>query len=103
MNNKIKSDGLSSDYHKIRIPASEVLLSDEQFVTIENHSIIRHALGNDFDKGNILKALIRLGKKEGVSVRYDLNKIKWTIEKLIREDEEKDNSKLNKAHEKKEK
>jgi hypothetical protein len=44
--------------------------------------------GNDFDFGNMFKALVRIhgktqgGGKEGTTIEYDLNKIIYTCEKL---------------------
>ena len=37
----------------------------------------------NFAIGNIFKACYRLGMKEDVSVEYDLNKMKWFIEREI--------------------
>jgi len=35
-----------------------------------------------FARGNLFKACYRLGEKEGVDVRYDLNKMKFFIEDI---------------------
>jgi hypothetical protein len=52
---------------------------------IEVKDIIRYALDNDFDKGNIFKALVRLGKKDGASIEYDINKCIYFLEELRKE------------------
>lgn len=64
------SDGGSSDYYKLPAHASE----------------LRHLIsykGMSFARGNIFKALYRLGEKEGVGLEYDLKKIKFFAEEML--------------------
>lgn len=75
MVDKIKSDGGSSDYYKIKLPKRILKDNEDGTVTIETGDIIRYALSNDFNLGNIFKVLIRWGKKEGIDYQYDRNKI----------------------------
>lgn len=91
--NKIKSDGLSSDYYKIYIP-DEVLETiiqrkkDWGESYIQTNEIIRFALNNDFDMGNIFKCMVRVtsllnGKgKYGADLSYDINKINWSANQM---------------------
>ena len=73
----IKSDGGSSDYYQKQITR---LIDGESF-DCQTGDIIRSLFMNDFDAGNIFKALDRIfqnvqGKgKEGTSIEYDCNKI----------------------------
>lgn len=77
----VKSDGGSSSYYKFSIPVNRVRIEDGQ-VHMSVSEVIRYALNNDFDKGNIFKALVRLGLKEGTSVDYDINKCRWFLDEL---------------------
>lgn len=86
---KIKSDGGSSDYYKIYIPFDRVeIIYDENdnpiTVVIETEDIIELALDNDFDRGNLLKCNIRLGKKDGNDDEYELNKMSYSMKKIRR-------------------
>jgi len=73
----VRSDGGSSSYYEKKI----VRLKDGQVFNCQTGDIIRSMVDNDFDGGNILKALDRIfqnvqGKgKEGVTIEYDCNKI----------------------------
>lgn len=73
----VKSDGGASSYYEKQI----VRLSDGETFNCQTGDIIRSMVNNDFDGGNILKALDRIfqniqGKgKEGTSIEYDCNKI----------------------------
>lgn len=58
----IKSDGGSTSYYEL-----------PEFATELQHLIEHKRMG--FAQGNIFKAAYRLGEKDGVSIRYDLNKI----------------------------
>ena len=79
----VKSDGGSSSYYEIDLPPGVAQIRTDGSVRIEVKDIIRHALGNDFDKGNILKALVRVGLKEGVGAEYDLYKnVFFTVDML---------------------
>ena len=64
-----KSDGGSSSYYTIPDGATE--LND-----------LIESKGMSFARGNMFKALYRLGNKEGVEVEYDLNKIEYFLERL---------------------
>lgn len=75
MVDKIKSDGGSSDYYKIKLPKRILKDNGDGTFTIETGDIIRYALSNDFNLGNIFKVLIRWGKKDGIDYQYDRNKI----------------------------
>jgi hypothetical protein len=66
---KIKSDGGSSAYY--RLPEGATELND----LIEHREM-------SFARGNIFKALYRLGEKAGVDVSYDLNKIEVFLQRL---------------------
>ena len=66
--------GWSSTYYEIPEGAQE--LGD----------LIEHKKMN-FNVGNIFKAAYRLGDKEGTSRLYDLNKIKWFVEREIAREE----------------
>lgn len=76
-NSPVKSDGGASSYYEKQI----VRLSDGETFKCQTGDIIRSMVNNDFDGGNILKALDRIfqniqGKgKEGTSIEYDCNKI----------------------------
>lgn len=67
--NKIKSDGGSTDYYKIPAGASDL-------IDLIEHKKMSFALGN------IFKACYRLGEKEGNDLLYDLNKIIYFAERL---------------------
>lgn len=78
----IKSDGGSSAYYQKQI----IRLVDGAVFECQTGDIIRSMVANDFDGGNILKALDRIfqniqGKgKDGVSIEYDCNKIIYFAE-----------------------
>ena len=81
MTEKIKSDGGSSRYYEIRIPKNAV--KDEgDSILIEAKHIIRYALDNDFSKGNVFKALVRLGQKDGTDVEYDRKKMHFFVDDI---------------------
>lgn len=67
---KTASDGGSTDYYKLPAHADEL------------RHLISHK-GMSKARGDIFKACYRLGEKEGVDARYDLNKMKFFIEDLI--------------------
>lgn len=77
-----KSDGGSSDYYKFSIPKNRVAEDDTHF-HLSISEVIKYALNNDFDKGNIFKALVRLGRKEGTSIEYDINKCHWFLDEIL--------------------
>lgn len=63
-------DGGSSDYYRLPTDAAE--LGD----------LIEFADMN-FNIGNIFKAAWRIGRKPGVNKLYDLNKIRWFVDREI--------------------
>ena len=67
---KTASDGGSTDYYKLPAHADEL------------RHLISHK-GMSKARGDIFKACYRLGEKEGVDARYDLNKMKFFIQDLI--------------------
>jgi len=75
----IKSDGGKSDYYEVTI--------DGQTFMIEK--IIKQVFRNDFDFGNAFKALIRAnaliagGGKEGSTIQYEMNKVKYSADKVV--------------------
>lgn len=79
---KIKSDGGSSSYYDFIIP---------RLGKIKTEEVIKYMVDNDFDLGTILKTLRRVSElragrgKEGNDILYELNKIKYTADKLIME------------------
>lgn len=66
---KIASNGSSSSYYDI--PDNAVTLND----LIEDREM-------SFARGNMFKALYRLGAKQGVDVEYDLNKVEYFLGRL---------------------
>lgn len=67
---KIASDGGPSEYYDF--PSSSTTLND----------LIEHK-GMSFAQGNIFKAAYRLGNKEGISLEYDLKKIKYYADRML--------------------
>lgn len=65
----VKSDGGSSDYYKLPQGATDLqdLIEDAEM---------------SFARGNLFKALYRLGEKAGTSVEYDLNKLQWFLDRM---------------------
>jgi hypothetical protein len=68
---KIPSDGGPTVYYDF--PPSTTL-----------NDLIEYA-GMSFAQGNIFKAAYRLGKKEGVSLEYDLKKIKYYADRMLQQ------------------
>jgi hypothetical protein len=66
----VKSDGWSTSYYELPRDASEL------------QDLIEHRQMN-FSVGNIFKAAYRLGRKDGATTLYDLNKIRWYAEREI--------------------
>lgn len=66
---KVASSGGSSSYYQLPDGASELndLIEDKEM---------------SFARGNMFKALYRLGAKEGIDVEYDLNKIELFLGRL---------------------
>lgn len=69
---KKNSNGKSTDYYNL--PDGAVDLQD--LIEYKNMS---------FSRGNIFKAVYRLGDKEGVDLEYDINKIIWFAKRLKKE------------------
>jgi len=66
---KIKSDGGSSSYYMLPDGAKEL------------NDLIEHK-GMSFARGNLFKALYRLGEKDGIGTEYDLNKLQYFLDRL---------------------
>lgn len=85
-NSSVKSDGGSSSYYELRlkVPTDKISAIEEHpevsIVKLETGDLIRVLVDNDFDLGNVIKAVrrIHLAKmgvgKMGTSVEYDLKK-----------------------------
>ena len=67
---QIKSDGGPSAYYDF--PVNSTTLND----LIEHKEM-------SFAQGNIFKAAYRLGNKDGVSLEYDLQKIKYYADRML--------------------
>lgn len=90
---EVKSDDGGSDYYKLRLPDHVLAdikrqIEDGDDVIIQTGDCIEMLVGNDFDGGNIIKALRRIfeGKKgagkAGVDPKYDLNKCHYFIDEV---------------------
>ena len=85
---KIKSDGKSGAYYDIVLPERSWTWADERVhgegntIQFTAADIMEHVLDNDYDRSSIFKALVRIGKKEGIDHEYDLNKISYHLERL---------------------
>jgi tRNA A58 N-methylase Trm61 len=90
MTEKIKSDGGSSRYYEIMIPKDNVIERDGYYI-IQVEDVIEFGMGNDFDKGNLFKVLYRLGKKAGNTISYELNKMKYSLNRLTKRFEDNGN------------
>jgi hypothetical protein len=66
---KVKSDGGSSPYYFLPKGATEL----NDLIEFKDMS---------FARGNIFKALYRLGEKDGIDIEYDLNKIELFLGRL---------------------
>ena len=102
MTKGFKSDGGSSAYYQIKFPV-ELLLEaaqkaaeeGESHAIIETEDIIRYALDNDFDRGNIFKCMVRITSlenglgKAGNDALYDASKIVYSAEKMRKHYKEK--------------
>lgn len=65
----VASDGGSSAYYKLPPQATDLM----DLIEAEEMS---------FARGNMFKALFRLGKKAGTDVEYDLNKLQWFLDRM---------------------
>jgi len=70
MTKQTKSDGWSTSYYELPPGAKEL----QDLIEYRNMS---------FAVGNVFKAAYRLGRKDGATTLYDLNKIKWYAEREI--------------------
>lgn len=66
---KVKSDGSSSSYYFLPKGATEL------------NDLIEHK-EMSFARGNLFKALYRLGEKDGIDHTYDLNKCQLFLDRL---------------------
>jgi len=91
----VKSDGGSSSYYELEVPqyVLDRLARQErdcEIATIETGDVIRMLVDNDFDAGNIIKALRRIIQakkgigKAGTDIKYDINKVKYFINEIER-------------------
>lgn len=69
---KIKSDGGPSEYYDF----------PDGFSTLND--LIEHK-NMSFAQGNIFKAAYRLGNKEGITLEYDLEKIKYYADRMLKQ------------------
>lgn len=87
----IKSDGGSSGYYKLKMRLSSDNVSkvpehDELVdIELETGDVIRALVDNDFDLGNMVKAIRRIHQaskgqgKDNTTVEYDCNKIEYFL------------------------
>lgn len=93
----VKSDGGSSSYYELKFPKElikkaleEAESTDSPTVVIETEDVIRYALANDFDRGNIFKCMVRITSleaglgKAGNDALYDANKVVYSALKMQR-------------------
>ena len=68
---RIVSDGGSSNYYKLPDDAADLqdLIEDKEM---------------SFARGNLFKALYRMGEKDGIDVGYDLRKMQWFLDRMKR-------------------
>ena len=92
---EVKSDGGSSKYYELPVP--QYLLNklakqerECEQPTMETGDVIKMLVDNDFDAGNIMKALRRIimakkgAGKVGTEIEYDLNKIAYFTAEIRR-------------------
>lgn len=83
----IKSDGGSSAYYDIKIPEHYLRIMQESGI-LKVEQLIDLLFNNDFDFGCAFKALIRAkgitvgAGKEGNTLKYEVNKIKYYSDKI---------------------
>ena len=93
LNVPIKSDGKSSSYYNLVLNARLVKKLKAQLeagepLNLETGDIIELMFGNDFDFGNIEKALRRIFEakhgrgKAGVDIKYDINKCHYFLDQI---------------------
>lgn len=90
---QIKSDGKSTSYYTM--PLNERItnklkaqLERGEPLNLITGDIIEMAYGNDFDFGNIEKALRRISEakhgrgKVGIDIKYDINKCRYFLDEI---------------------
>jgi len=83
---KVKSDGSSSSYYKFSQALVDRILDSGK---AEVEDLIKYGFDNDYDFGNIIKATKRLyelktgGGKEGSTSEYEVNKIRYYIDRIL--------------------
>lgn len=92
MTKKIKSDGGSSAYYDLPLSDKlvELILQRKEagHSFIKTEELIREVFDNDFDGGNSFKSMVRAwqitkgGGKEGNTLSYELNKIRYSLDKI---------------------
>ena len=91
--NSVKSDGGSTSYYELELTDRMVdgiqsQVSKGETATLQTGDVIELLVGNDFDAGNVIKALRRIfeskkGKgKEGVEQTYDIKKCHYFIDEV---------------------
>ena len=90
----VESDGGSTSYYELTLPKHVLDSVKRQIegccedIKIETGDVIEMLVGNDFDAGNIIKALRRIFEakkgrgKDGVDPKYDLNKCHYFIDEV---------------------
>jgi hypothetical protein len=92
---QIESDGGSSAYYEIPIPVEKIKFlspsgesltfktcNSDSIAIIQVEDVIEFGLDSDFDKANVFKVLYRFGKKAGNTIRYELNKMDYSLKRL---------------------
>lgn len=95
---QVISDGGSSSYYEIDIPLNKIKYATDgkvpvpgetyqtpTHIRVEVKDIIKYGLDNDFDRGNIFKALVRLGRKAGADEKYDINKCMFFLKEIMKD------------------
>ena len=86
----IKSDGGSTSYYQLDVPdrVVEQIRDGDIFPTIETGDVIEMLVDNDFDMGNIIKALRRINEakkgkgKAGTDIAYDIKKCHYFLDQI---------------------
>ena len=75
--------GKENSYYWVEMPINAVTI-DETNGTIGFmlEEYIKHGLDNDFDRGNLAKANHRLGKKQGNTEEYELDKMHYYVDRI---------------------
>ena len=86
----IKSDGGSTAYYQLDIPDRIVrqIREGDLCPTMETGDVIEMLVDNDFDMGNIIKALRRINEakkgkgKAGTDIAYDIKKCHYFLDQI---------------------